>query len=95
MKPLAPVFTAFDRSAVPTNLLTVADWRRFAAATTDWQRQFRQAAPTAWEKAARCFACAKGGALVWRANDSLVVFTKRGDKISRRTYKPGTWGWTR
>lgn len=84
-----PVFVTFDRSAMPTNLLTVMEWRRFA----------REAYGLSdWRAAARRYAEAKGGALVMRADDSLLVLTKlqhgpRAGRISQRTYKPGRWGW--
>ena len=79
----AIVKTFFDRRAMPTNLMTVSEWMRFARATKKGS----------WEAAARYYAGIKGGAVVMRHDDSLVVFTKRGEKISRRTYRPGKWGW--
>lgn len=90
-----PALTTFDRSAMPSNLLTVAEWRTFARALLDGG-QIRGNA--GWEKAARHYADQVGGALVMLADDSLVVFTKlrfgdRAGRISRRTYRPGTWVW--
>ena len=83
---MTPIFTAFDRNAMPTNLLTVADWRRLA------QAAYR---PLGWLSAARKYAARMGGALVLRADDSLIVFTRLADgRVTRRTYKPHTWGWT-
>ena len=82
---MTPIFTAFDRSAMPTNLLTVADWRRFA------QAAYR---PLGWLSAARRYAKRTGGAIVMRADDSLIVFTRHWNgSVTRRTYKPRTWGW--
>ncbi len=82
---MTPTCTFFDRRATPLNLLTVPEWRRLANAT--WNG-------VSWETAARKYAAIKGGALVMRADDSLVVFTRRENgKISRSTYKPGTWRW--
>lgn len=81
----AIVCTFFDRSAMPTNLLTVPEWRRFARAAYKG---------VSWERAAHKYAARNGGALVMRADDSLVVFTLRDDgKVSRKTYRPGKWRW--
>ncbi len=80
--------TFFDRPTMPTNLLTVAEWRRFASAVLPRS--------ISWEAAARYWAERKGGAIVLRADDRLVVFTKRDNgKVHRRTYKPGSWQWAR
>lgn len=82
---LRPVFTAFDRAALPTNLLTVADYRTFGKAVHG---------TLSWETAARKYAEVRGGAVVLRGDDSLVVFTKLScGKIRRTTYKSGEWGW--
>ncbi len=81
---MTPIHTTFVRDAMPTNLLTVPEWVRFARAT------YRL---SSWALAAKRYAAENGGALVWCADDTLVVFTKRGDKVSRSTYKPGTWSW--
>ena len=82
---MTPTFTTFDRRAAPLNLLTVQEWRRLSNAT--WNG-------VSWMTAARKYAAIKGGALVWRADDSLVVFTLRAcGAVSRKTYKPGTWRW--
>ena len=79
-----PVFSTFDRSAMPSNLLTVAEWRRFASVVGS----------SSWQAAARRYAQSQGGALVLRADDSLVVFTRlQSGKIRRQTYKPQAWGW--
>ena len=81
-----PVFTTFDRSAMPNNLLTVAEWCTFARATKR----------SGWQSAARYYAERCSGALIMRANDALVVLTKLSDgRIRQRTYKPGTWGWAK
>jgi len=81
---IRPIFTTF--AAGPTNLRTVAEWRRFAGAVLP-----RSAS---WERAARYYAAKMGGALVERADDSLVCFTKLSSgKIRRTTYKPRTWGY--
>ncbi len=83
----AIVCTFFDRSTMPTNLLTVPEWRRFA--------NFAYKG-ICWEAAARKYAARNGGALVMRADDSLVVFTLRNNgKVTRKTYKPGKWRWDR
>ncbi len=82
---MTPTFTTFDRAAMPTNLLTVQEWRRLSNATFGG---------VSWATTARKVAAIRGGALVWRADDSLVVFTLRDDgKVSRSTYAPRTWGW--
>lgn len=82
---MTPIFTTFDRSAMPSNLLTVPEWRRLA------QAAYR---PLGWLGAARKYAARTGGALVMRADDSLIVFTRLADgRVSRRTYKPRTWRW--
>ena len=82
---MTPTCTFFDRSAMPTNLLTVPEWRRLSKAAYS---------SINWANAARKWAMRNGGALVWRADDSLVVFTRReGGKVSRSTYAPGRWRW--
>ena len=82
---MTPIFTFFDRRAIPNNLLTVQEWVRLSNAA------YRG---VSWTTAARKYAAQFGGALVWRADDSLVVFTRRDDgKVSRSTYAPRTWGW--
>lgn len=79
-------FSYFDRSAVPSNLLVHADWRKFG------QKAF--ARPVGWQTAMKRYAEQKGGALLWRADDSLIVLTKLASgKLRQTTYKPGTWGW--
>ena len=80
------VLTTFDRSAAPINLLTVADWRTFAKAV--WPKVER------WEVAARRYAAERGGAMVLRADDTLVVFTRLAGGAGRKaSYKPGAWRW--
>lgn len=82
---LTATFTTFDRAAMPSNLLTVAEWRRLANAT--W-------GGIGWLSAARKYAKQTGGALVWRADDTLIVFTRLEDgRVRRATHKPGTWRW--
>ena len=80
------MYTTFDRNAVPRNLLTVADWRVFAKAV--WPKMER------WEAVARRYAAERGGALVMRADDTLVAFTRlAGGNVRKTTYKPGAWRW--
>lgn len=82
----AVTFSYFDRNAVPQNLLTHAEWRVFGRKAFD--------RPVGWQTAMRRFAEKRGGALLWRADDSLIVLTKLASgKIRQTTYKPGTWGW--
>ncbi len=81
--------TTFDRRDVVTNLFTVNEWHRLGRA---WLGRYGQ--DVSWETVARHYAKRTGGALVMLSDDSLVVFTKRADgKVSRKTYKPGTWSW--
>ncbi len=78
--------TTFDRQPKDLPLL-VSEWRYFG-------RGMRRKGN--WEAVARWWAakpCSGGGAIVMLSDDSLAVFTKRGDKVSRSTYKPGTWSW--
>ncbi len=80
-----PIFTTFDRGAMPTFLMTVCDWRRMSKVN------YRG---IGWLSAARKYARSNGGAMIMLADDSLIVFTKLDDgRVQRRTYKPGTWGW--
>ncbi len=77
--------TTFNRSTVPTNLLTVADWRRAGP---------NNRKGVTWETAARKYAARFGIALVMRADDTLVSFTQQdGGKVRRQTYAPRTWTW--
>lgn len=72
----------FSLAGYPSNLLDAAEWRKFARAT---RRNSIRAAM-------RYYAAQKGGALYLRADDSLVVLTRRdGGKIEQRTFKPGSW----
>ena len=83
---MAPTKTFFNPSAMPNNLLTVQEWKRFAKAV----------GKRSWEGAARYFAqtSERGGAMVLRANDTLVVFTLRDNgKVEKRSHKPNKWGW--
>lgn len=83
--PLTPVCSFFDRSAVPVNLLTVADWRAYALLA---------ARKPSWLAGAKHYAERRGGALILRADDSLQVLTKGADgKVRSRTYRPGKWRW--
>lgn len=75
--------TNFDRTAMPTNLLTVAEWCTLAHHTN----------AASWMASVRTWARSRGGALVLRADGSLRAFTLRDGKISQRTYKPGSWAW--
>ncbi len=82
---ITATLTTFDRCAMPLNLITVADFRRLG------QASFRG---MGWMPLARKYAKVYGGALVWRADDSLIVFTKLADgRVRRSTHKPGTWRW--
>lgn len=80
-----PITYTFARAAMPSNLLTVPEWRKFA----------REAFHTSsWAAAARRYARIKGGALVLRADGRLVSFTLReGGKVTQRTYREGEWRW--
>ncbi len=80
------VHTTFDKTVLPTNLLTVSEWRYFGRA---WYGR-----AVNWETVARRYAMLNGGAIVMLSDDTLVVLTRRGeDKVSRSTYRPGTWSW--
>lgn len=85
MSTSAVVCSFFDRNAQSNNLLTLSEWRFLGSlwiGTTD-----------PW-KAARKYAQERGGAMVMKADDSLVVFTLRENgKISQKTHKPGKWAW--
>lgn len=81
---LKATYTTFDRSAIPTNLLTVHDWRFFG----------KEAYGVSWQTAVRKYAEIKGGALVMWGDGRLMVFTKlQNGKLRRKTYKHGEWGW--
>ena len=84
----------FDRQTMPTNLLTVSDWRIFAKHTTDWMKSIRITGRSTWERAARCYAHERGYAIALLADGSLVHFEKRGKSVARSTYRPGKWGWS-
>jgi hypothetical protein len=75
--------TNFNPNAQPTNLLTVAEWRKLA----------HHSGASSWKAAVAAWARRRGGALVLRADGSLRVFTLRAGKISQSTYKPGAWAW--
>jgi hypothetical protein len=77
------ITTNFDRNAMPTNLLTVPEWRTLAHHT----------GAADWKAAVRAWVRRKGGALVLRADGRLQSFTLRDGKISQRTYRPGQWEW--
>ncbi len=80
-----PIFTTFDRNVMPSNLLTVPEWRRLAQASYKG---------IGWLTVARKYAARTGGAFVWCADDSLIVFTLHlNGRVTRRTYPPRTWGW--
>jgi len=79
------VKTFFDRSAQPTNLLTVAEWRTLAT---------NLPIVHTWKGAMRYMAALRGGAFALLANGNLVVITlQRGGGYSQRTYTPSKWGW--
>ena len=83
MTALTPSVSFFS-NVMPSNLLTVAEWRRFA----------RSVGLRSWSSAARFYSKREGGAHVLRADDSLVVFTLRDNgKVSRSTYQPAKWRW--
>lgn len=77
------MLTFFDRNAMPTNLLTVPEWRTLAHHT----------GAVDWKASVRAWARRKGGALVLRADGSLQSFTLRNGKIPQSTYRPGKWEW--
>jgi hypothetical protein len=74
-----------DRSAMPSNLLTVSEWRVFAKAV----------GKRSHNSAARYYAEQNGaGALMLLADDTMVIFTVLNDgKIRRCSHKPGLWRW--
>lgn len=77
----------FSKANYPTNLFDAREWRKFAHATSRNGGKSILAAQ-------RQFAAHKGGAFYRRCDDALVVFTKRENgKITRRTFRPGTWKW--
>jgi len=80
---ISPEKTFFDKTAVAHNLLTVADFRKFA----------RAVGVTSWRGGARRYAALKGGALVVLASGDLLVFSRRHGKIVARTYPAKKWGW--
>ena len=88
---MTPVHVTFDPHPTPARLaLTVAEWRRVS-------REAYGGVP--WEMAAMEHAFRYGGALVLRADDSLVVFTRHRQSsggmtwVNQKTHKPGTWSW--
>lgn len=84
---MTPVMTTFITNAMPVNLRTVPEWRRFAREGLGIE---------SWEAAARRWADMRGGSYVERADGSLIVFTKlTTGKVRKTTYKPGTWRWER
>lgn len=74
--------TRFERSAAPQNLLTVPQYRALG-----------QSLGVSWQTAARKRAMQQGGALVMRADGSLVVFTRHNGKVQQRTYPANKWAW--
>ena len=85
MQALTPLKTFFLKP-VTHRPLTVKEWGAFAQAIKpNWS----------WERGAKFASKLFGGALVLKADDSLVVFTLRKTPkgISRSTYKPGKWAW--
>ena len=87
---MTPTHTTFDPHPTPARLaLTVDEWRRVSR---------EGYGNVTWDSAAKMHAARYGGALVLRADGSLVVFTehKQGDggcSVSRKTHGPGTWSW--
>ena len=82
---MRPVHTTFDPTAVPSNLVTVKEWRHLGQSWFGFW--------VSWETVARRYARDNGGAMVMLADDTMVVFTRRGDKVSRSTHRQGTWSW--
>ena len=86
---MTPVHVTFDPHPVPARLaLTVDEWRHLS----------REAyGGVSWETAAKSYAMKWGGALVLRADDTLIVFTRTSSWgeawVSRRTYRSGRWSW--
>ena len=81
---MTPTFTTFS-FLMPSNLITVADFRAFASKAFNI---------TCWKSAAKRYAAKQGGAHVLRADGSLMVFTKtQAGKVTQKTYKPNKWGW--
>ena len=71
-----------DANAMPTNLRTVAEFRKLADSLNK----------PSWKSAMRFFANLRGGAYVMRADGSLQVLTKLSTgKLRQTTYKPGKW----
>jgi hypothetical protein len=71
-----------DANAMPTNLRTVAEFRKLADALNK----------PSWQSAMRYFANQRGGAYVMRADGSLQVITKLSTgKLRQTTYKSGKW----
>lgn len=78
-------FTTFDRQAMPSNLLTVADWLTLAR---NWYRG------TNWDACAKRYAAQHGGAFVMRCDDTLVVYTRDDSgKVRKSSFAPGSWSW--
>lgn len=74
-----------SRSAMPSNLVTVGEWRKFGKKALNGRT---------WENAAKWWAAEKGGSFVMLADDSLRVYTRMDDgKIRQHTFKPGAWKW--
>ena len=89
-----PTLTFFDRSAMPVNLLTVPEWRRFSKHAASWISDYKVRGPS-WERAARAWAYEHGGALVMLANDDLVTFTvcRHNGSLRKKTFKRSKWAW--
>jgi hypothetical protein len=83
-----PVCTFFSRTAMPNNLLTVTEWRRFAKS-----QDIRKSA-IMHERGAQVYANRHGGAMILLADDTMVVFTKLAQGGMRRNeYEPSAWAW--
>lgn len=75
--------TFFDKNAVPNNLITISDFRMFG-----------KSLGLSWRGALAYWIRVKGGALLLKADGSLVSFTRKATgKFSQKTFKQNQWGW--
>lgn len=44
-----------------------------------------------WQRAAQKLALEYGEFVVWRCDDTVIVYTATDGKVSHRSYKPTTW----
>lgn len=80
---MEPVKTFFDKTVAMKNPLFPAEYLNFG----------RGIGLTSWRGAARKYAALFGGALVFRNNGDLLVYSRRNGKIVQRTYPQKKWGW--